>query len=103
MKVNGGITKKYFKLEKGAYQEDPISAYLLILVLEIVIAVIKSNQNIDKWFKTFMFKTFELDFLYTAYANDTTFFVKSETFVIEIVKIFDNFSKISDLKPNKSK
>ena len=48
MKVNGGIAKKYFKLEKGAYQEDPISAYLLILVLEIVIAVIKSNQNIDK-------------------------------------------------------
>ena len=47
-----------------------------------------------------MFKTFELDFLYTAYANDTTFFVKSETFVIEILKIFDNFSKISDLKPN---
>ena len=45
----------------------------------------------------------EHDFLYTAYADDTTFFVKSQTSVIEILKVFDKFSKISGLKPNKSK
>ena len=41
--------------------------------------------------------------MYTAYADDTTFFVKSQTSVIEILKVFDKFSKISGLKPNKSK
>ena len=41
--------------------------------------------------------------MYTAYANNTTFFVKNQTSVTEILKVFDNFSKISGLKPNKSK
>ena len=33
--INGGKTTKYFKLERGARQGYPISAYLFILVLEI--------------------------------------------------------------------
>ena len=33
--INGGTTTKYFKLEKGTIQRDPISAYLIILVLEV--------------------------------------------------------------------
>ena len=84
--INGKITTKYFKLERGTGQGDPISAYLFILVLEVVFAVIKSNQNIDK------LRIFEHDFLYISYADDTTFFVKNQTSVIEILKVFDNFS-----------
>ena len=66
-------------------------------MLQVVFAVIKSNQNINK------LRIFEHNFLYTAYADNTTFFVKNQTSVIEILKVFDNFSKISRLKPNKSK
>ena len=66
-------------------------------MLEVVFEVIKSNQNIDK------LRIFEHCVLYTAYADSTTFFVKNQTFVIEILKVFDNISKIFDLKPNKSK
>ena len=44
----------------------------------------------------------EKTFLYTAYAGDTTFFLKDEKSVIELVKTFDIFLKISGLKPNKS-
>ena len=95
--ITGGITTKYFKLERGARQRDPISANLFILVFEVIFAVIKSNQNINK------LKIFEHDFLYTAYTDDTTLFAKNQTSVIEILKIFDNFSKISGLNPNKSK
>ena len=39
--INGGITTKYFK---GTRQGDPISAYLFILVLEIVLNLIKQNK-----------------------------------------------------------
>ena len=35
---------------------------------------------------------FENTFLYTAYADDTTFFLKEEKSVIELMKTFDIFS-----------
>ena len=37
--INGG------KLQKGARQDDPISAYLFILCLEIVFNLIKANKR----------------------------------------------------------
>ena len=40
---------------------------------------------------------------YTTYADDITFFVKSQTSLIEISKGINKFSKHSGLKPNKSK
>ena len=42
--VSRGKTSKYFKLERGARQGDPISAYLLIIVLEVVFQIIKEHQ-----------------------------------------------------------
>ena len=50
-------------------------------------AVIKSNQNIDK------LRIFEHGFLYNAYADDTTFFVKNQTSVIQILKVLTMFQK----------
>ena len=70
--INGGNTTKHFKLEKGTRQGDPISAYLFILVLEIVYLSIKENKKIKG------LNIFNHTFLYTAYANDTTFFLKDK-------------------------
>ena len=94
--INGGKTSKYFRLKKGRRQRDPTSAYLFILVLEVVFAVTKSN-------KTNGLKIFEYEFLYTAYGDDTTFFLENQESVIEILNVFDRFSKVSGLKPNTSK
>ena len=46
---------------------------------------------------------FENTFPYTAYADDTKFFLKGKKSVVELMKTFDIFSIFSGLKPNKSK
>ena len=46
---------------------------------------------------------FDHTFLYTAYADDTTFFLKDKEFVKKVMNVFDTCSIYSDLKPNKSK
>ena len=46
---------------------------------------------------------FENTFLYTAYQDDSTFFLKEKKFVVELMKIFDVFLTFSGLKQNKSK
>ena len=95
--INGGYTTKYFKLEKGTRQGDPISAYLFILVSEIVFLSIKKNKKIKR------LNIFNHTFLNTAYADDTTFFKKDKESFIEFMKIFAIFSSFSGLKRNKSK
>ena len=55
------------------------------------------NKNING------LKVFEKAFLYTTYADDTTFFRKDEKPVMQLIKIVNIFSTFSALKPNKSK
>ena len=95
--VNGGTTANYFKVEKGTRQGNPISAYMFMLVLEIVFLFTKESKKING------LNMFDKTFLYTAYAEGTTFFLKDTKSVIELMNIFDTFSKFSGLKPNKNK
>ena len=95
--INGCNTTKYFKLERGTWQGDPISAYLFILVLEVVFMLMNQNKNIKG------LNLFEHTFLYTAYADDTTFFLKDMKSVTEVMIICDKFSFYSGLKPNRKK
>ena len=61
-----------FKLDKSILQGDSISADLFILGRKIVFNLIKQNKDIHRL--TF----FDHTFLYTAYADDTTFFLKNK-------------------------
>ena len=72
LKINGGKTTPYFKLERGTRQEDPISAYLFIIALEVVISLIKANPGIEGR------EFFSYAFLYSVYADNTTFFIRNE-------------------------
>ena len=94
--INGGTTTNYFKLEKGTREDDTVLGYLFIL-LEIAFLFIMQNENING------LNIFENTFLYTAYADDATFFLKDEKSVVELMKTFDIFSTFFGLKPNKSK
>ena len=93
--INGGTTTNYFKLKKGTRQGDPISAYVFILVLEIVFLFTKGSKN--------GLNIFDKTSPYTAYVHNATFFLEDKTSAVELMNIFDTFSKFSGLKPNKSK
>ena len=95
--INGGHTTTYFRLERGARQGDPILAYLFILALELFFILIKSNKNIHG------INIFNHDFLYTAYADGTTFFLKDLDSVKNVLEVLNQFYMVSGLRPNINK
>ena len=95
--INGGNTTQHFNLEKGACQGDPILAYFFIMALEVLFTLIKNNSCIEG------LEIFDHIFLYSIYADCTTFFVKNVDYVEEIIKVFDLFSNFLSLKPNLTK
>ena len=94
---NGGHTTQYFQLNRGARQGDPIAAYLFIIVLEIFFIMIRSNVHINP------VRILDFMFLLSAYADDTTFFVSDLQSINAIFITFDEFSKFSGMKINKTK
>ena len=66
-------------------------------MLEIVFRIIKETSNIEG------FEIFRKKFIFTAYADDTAFFLKNTESVKNLLEIFKHFSQFSGLKPNKSK
>ena len=95
--INGGKTTKYFMLGRGARQGDPISAFLFILALEILFLLIKTKPEIAG------LTIFDHCYLYSAYADDTTFFLKDAISIKNMVDTFPFFLDFSGLKPNLSK
>ena len=95
--INGGNTTQYFHLERGAHQGDPISAYIFILALEVLSFLVRNNKDIKG------LNIFDHLFLYTAYVDDTTYFLENKESIEELVKTFTLFSSFSGLKPNIAK
>ena len=91
---NGGNTTPYFNLEQGAPQGHPVSAYLFTLALEVLFVFIKSNENIK------VKEIFKSVFLYTAYAHDSTFFLRDILSVKKRINSFNQFYHFSGLKAN---
>ena len=67
--INGGFLTQYFNLEKGACQGDLIWAYLFRLALEVLFELIKNSADITR------ITLFNHAFWYTAFADDSTFFL----------------------------
>ena len=69
---------------------------MFILCLEFLFILIKNNPNIKG------IEIFEYCYLYTAYADDTTFLLKDENSIVPPEK-FKLFSDFLGLKPNTTK
>ena len=95
--INNGTTTKYFNLKRGARQGDPISAFLFILCLETLFLKIKQDSRIKG------IEIVDHCFLYSAFADDTTFFIKDKFSIQYLVDNFQIFSLFSGLKRNVEK
>ena len=95
--IKAGTTTSYFNLEKCARQGDPVSAYLFILCLEVLFLLVKANHKIRG------VNVFQYTYLYTAYSDDTTYFLKNKNSIRQIMETFHTFSQCSCLKNNYKK
>ena len=65
--MNNGHSSGYFKVDSGSHQGDPISAFLFILVLEILFIQVKSNHKIEG------VRIFGHEIKLSAFADDVTY------------------------------
>ena len=70
---------------------------MVILCLELLFLIVTNNKDIES------LKILRNTFLYTAYADDTNFFLKKMGSIKELLNIISLFSLFSGLKPNFSK
>ena len=89
--INGGTTTASLKLQKGARQSDPVSAYLFIIAIEILFYLNKIIIKIHN--KTESLNVSDYFFFHSTYAEDTTFILKN-FHVIETVTLIDYFFKL---------
>ena len=95
--VNWDNTTTYCNLEKGTRQEDPASAYIFMLALEVIFAFIKGNENIEviEIFKRGCFVHCLWRWFY--------FFLRDIPSVKELINSFTQFYHFSGLKANTEK
>ena len=79
--MNNGHSTGYFALSSGTRQGDPISAYLFILVMEVLFVQIRSNKNIRG------LKTFDYEIKLTSFADDVTCFLRDLTSIEHLLSL----------------
>ena len=95
--MNNGCSTDYFPLHRGRRQRDPLSLYLFILVLEILLIHVKCNTDI------LGFTIEDISLKLSAYADDAYYFLKDTASLQVLFQLFSNFEEFSSLKVNVDK
>jgi hypothetical protein len=95
--TNNGYSSPFFKLERGVRQGCPLSAYLFIMVVEILAHRIRTDKNI----KGITIGSTEIKLVQMA--DDTTTFVKNIESLENVFKLLTIFENYAGLKLNKTK
>ena len=95
--MNNGCSTGYFDLERGTRQGDLLSAYLFILVFEILLIQIRQDNEVTG------FTVDGSDVKRTCFADDGYFFVKNVTPVEAVLQNFNTMFQFSSLKINLNK
>ena len=92
--INNGYFSPYFNIQRGVRQGCPISAYLFLLVVEILAVWIRANKNING------IRTKHKEIKISQLADDTTLIIQNEKSITEIFNVLHHFESISGLKAN---
>ena len=95
--MNNGHSTGYFALSSGTRQGDPISAYLFILVMEVLFIQIRSNKNIRG------LKIFDYEIELTSFADDVTCFLRDLTPIEHLLSLLRYSHQFTSLKINHEK
>ena len=68
--MNNGNSTGFFSCTRGSRQGNPLSAFLFILSTEMLFVQVRENKNIKG------LKIIGHEFKLSAFADDTTYFVK---------------------------
>ena len=95
--TNNGFSSPFFKLSRGVRQGCPLSAYLFIMVVELLANKIRNSKDI----KGIKIDNTEIKILQMA--DDTTIFVEDTASLKCVLKLISLFHMFAGLKLNKTK
>ena len=95
--LNNGFSTHLFAVERGVRQGDPLSAFLFIMVLEILCVSIRNNKDIHG----IVVDNEEVKL--GLFADDLTGFLKNDFSVINFLKLIEDYGSCSGLEINHDK
>ena len=95
--LNNGFSTHLFAVERGVRQGDPLSAFLFIMVLEILCISIRKNKDIHG----IVVDNEEVKL--GLFADDLTGFLKNDFSVINFLKLIEDYGSCSGLEINHDK
>jgi hypothetical protein len=95
--TNNGFSSPFFRLQRGVRQGCPLSAYLFIMVVELLAHQIRRSNNIK------VIKIGDTEIKLVQMADDTTMFVEDPDSLLNTFKLLKAFEEYAGLRLNKTK
>ena len=92
--INNGFSTQPFAVERGVRQGDPLSAYLFIIVLEILCISISNSKDIRG------IKVDNEEIRLSLFADDLTGFLRDNLSLVSFLKLIEDYGSCSGLKKN---